>query len=151
MTVSPTARLRAASRHMGGRLAGRADTARLVVLAAAAGQHLLLVGPPGTGKSALCRGLADCIDLEEEDEHRQQQQQQQQGREQRQQGREQQQDLMPESEPAGWLLPCGGGRQAEERRAGCHFFERLLGRFTVPEDLIGESSVILLTPPLVPH
>ncbi|MDW8260267.1 MAG: ATP-binding protein, partial [Gammaproteobacteria bacterium] len=40
---------------------GRAREARALVLAACCGQHALLVGPPGAGKSLLCRALAGAV------------------------------------------------------------------------------------------
>ncbi|MCX8005471.1 MAG: AAA family ATPase [Burkholderiaceae bacterium] len=40
---------------------GRAREARALVLAAACGQHCLMVGPPGAAKSLLCRALAGAV------------------------------------------------------------------------------------------
>ena len=42
-------------------LVGRSVEARLLVLALVAGEHLLLLGPPGTAKSALSRRLAEVV------------------------------------------------------------------------------------------
>jgi hypothetical protein len=54
-------RLRAAVDFVAVNFVGRHREAQLLVLAMAAGQHLLLLGPPGTAKSALVRKLAALI------------------------------------------------------------------------------------------
>ena len=66
-------------------LVEREEEARLVVLAMIAQEHVLLLGPPGTGKSAIGRRLA---------------------------------------------LLCGGS-----------FFQRLMTRFTTPEEIFGPLSL----------
>lgn len=45
-----------------GQLIGREREASIVTLALVAREHVLLVGPPGTGKSQLCRSTAHLID-----------------------------------------------------------------------------------------
>lgn len=47
---------------LAGQLVGRDREALLIVLALIAREHVLLVGPPGTGKSALCRAANSLID-----------------------------------------------------------------------------------------
>ncbi len=80
--------LRAALERMSGGLVGREEQARCLLLAALCGEHVLLLGPPGTAKSELARRLRGVV----------------------------------------------GGR----------FFERLLTRFTVPEELFGPLSLAAL-------
>ena len=82
-------RLVAAIRELGHGLLERDTAVRLAVLALLAGEHLLLIGPPGTAKSELARRL-----------HR--------------------------------LLADGD------------YFERLLTRFSVPEELFGPLSIMAL-------
>lgn len=41
---------------------GKSETVRLMLVAAVAGEHLLLVGPPGTAKSAIVRLFAKLVD-----------------------------------------------------------------------------------------
>jgi len=42
-------------------LVGREQLAELIVLAAVAQEHLLVIGPPGTGKSAVVRRVAQAL------------------------------------------------------------------------------------------
>ena len=83
------ARVRALQRALSSGLIEREVPARLVLLAALAGEHTLLIGPPGTAKSALARRLH---------------------------------------------LAFAGGA----------YFERLLTRFSVPEELFGPLSIAKL-------
>ncbi|MFT3766611.1 MAG: AAA family ATPase [Minicystis sp.] len=80
------ARLGALHRAMCEGLLEREEPARVLLLAALAGEHALLTGPPGTAKSELSRRLRDCL--------------------------------------------------SEGR-----YFERLLTRFSVPEELFGPLSI----------
>ncbi len=74
--------------HLARGLVEREDQARCILLAALCGEHVLLIGPPGTAKSELARRLREVV----------------------------------------------GGR----------YFERLLTRFTVPEELFGPLSLAAL-------
>lgn len=56
------ARLQALLRQLGEGLLEREAAVRMVLLAALAGEHVLLIGPPGTAKSALARRLHQAFD-----------------------------------------------------------------------------------------
>jgi MoxR-like ATPase len=85
-TSTLRAKLRAIRDSLASGLVERDDAIRLALLAALAGEHLLLLGPPGTAKSLLARRLHLAF-------------------------------------------------------AGSTYFERLLTRFTVPEELFGPLSI----------
>jgi MoxR-like ATPase len=55
-------RLREVARALEQRFLGKEELIRLMLVALTAGEHMLLVGPPGTAKSALVRHLARLID-----------------------------------------------------------------------------------------
>jgi MoxR-like ATPase len=57
-----TARIARVLAHLDGALLERGDQIRAVLLALLAGQHALLLGPPGTAKSLLARALCSAID-----------------------------------------------------------------------------------------
>src|SRR5690606_19428219 len=84
--VNLVEKLRALRDTLLGGLVERDDAVRLGLLAALAGEHLLLLGPPGTAKSMIARRLHLAFD-------------------------------------------------------GSTYFERLLTRFTVPEELFGPLSI----------
>lgn len=54
-------KLKKLGEHLEGGLVGRRDHARMLLLAAVAGENALLFGPPGTAKSLLARRLRDCF------------------------------------------------------------------------------------------
>ncbi len=56
------AKLREVTAALERRFLGKSELVRLMLVALAAGEHMLLVGPPGTAKSALVRALARLID-----------------------------------------------------------------------------------------
>jgi MoxR-like ATPase len=56
------AKLREVGRSLEQRFLGKEELVRLMLVALAGGEHMLLVGPPGTAKSALVRHLARLID-----------------------------------------------------------------------------------------
>jgi MoxR-like ATPase len=55
-------RLGQVSRTLEATFLGKSETVRLMLVAACAGEHMLLVGPPGTAKSALVRMFAKLVD-----------------------------------------------------------------------------------------
>jgi MoxR-like ATPase len=56
------ARLREVGRALGDRFLDKEELIRLLLVALIAGEHMLIVGPPGTAKSALVRHLSRLID-----------------------------------------------------------------------------------------
>jgi MoxR-like ATPase len=55
-------RLASAARMLEGTFLGKTETVRLMLVASVAGEHMLLVGPPGTAKSAIIRMFAKLVD-----------------------------------------------------------------------------------------
>ncbi len=55
-------RLAAVARTLEGTFLGKSETVRLMLIATVAGEHMLLVGPPGTAKSALVRLFSRLVD-----------------------------------------------------------------------------------------
>src|SRR3954452_8979744 len=56
------AKLREVGRVLGKRFLDKEELIRLLLVALIAGEHMLIVGPPGTAKSAIVRHLARLID-----------------------------------------------------------------------------------------
>lgn len=54
-------KLKKLGEHLEAGLVGRRDHARMLLLAAVAGENAILFGPPGTAKSLLARRLKDCF------------------------------------------------------------------------------------------
>lgn len=61
MHQSPAARLRELTQTASAGLVGREPLAELIVLAAVAQEHLLVIGPPGTAKSIVVRRVAQAL------------------------------------------------------------------------------------------
>ena len=55
-------RLQDGARRLEAQFLGKEEMIRLLFIAAVAGEHMVMVGPPGTAKSALVRAFADTID-----------------------------------------------------------------------------------------
>lgn len=55
-------RLQDGARQLEAQFLGKEETIRLLFVSALAGEHLVMVGPPGTAKSALIRAFAQVID-----------------------------------------------------------------------------------------
>ena len=55
-------RLQDGARRLEAQFLGKEETIRLLFISAVAGEHMVMVGPPGTAKSALVRAFADTID-----------------------------------------------------------------------------------------
>jgi MoxR-like ATPase len=55
-------RLQEGARRLEAQFLGKEEVIRLLFISAVAGEHMVMVGPPGTAKSALVRAFADTID-----------------------------------------------------------------------------------------
>ena len=55
-------RLQDGARRLEAQFLGKEEIVRLLFISAVAGEHMVMVGPPGTAKSALVRAFADTID-----------------------------------------------------------------------------------------
>lgn len=55
-------RLQDGARRLEAQFLGKEEIIRLLFISAVAGEHMVMVGPPGTAKSALVRSFADVID-----------------------------------------------------------------------------------------
>ena len=56
------ARFQEAARILNGAFLDKQEIIRLLIVSAIAGEHMILVGPPGTAKSALIRMFAQLVD-----------------------------------------------------------------------------------------
>ena len=61
-TPQAVQRLSEVARTLESTFLGKSETVRLMLVAACAGEHMLLVGPPGTAKSALVRMFSKLVD-----------------------------------------------------------------------------------------
>ena len=57
-----SSRLRAGAKRLEEQYLGKEEVIRLLFITAVAGEHMVMVGPPGTAKSALVRSFADTLD-----------------------------------------------------------------------------------------
>lgn len=57
-------RLQEGARQLEGQFLGKEEIIRLLFISAVAGEHLVMVGPPGTAKSALLRSFAQVIEAQ---------------------------------------------------------------------------------------
>ena len=55
-------RLQDGARQLQAQFLGKEEIIRLLMISAVAGEHLVMVGPPGTAKSAIVRAFAQVID-----------------------------------------------------------------------------------------
>ncbi len=62
MSQAIVQKLRGLARTLESQFLGKQETIRLMVLSVLAGEHIALIGPPGTAKSALVRNFARMID-----------------------------------------------------------------------------------------
>jgi MoxR-like ATPase len=62
VTTALVQKLRAMARSLEAQFLGKQETVRLMVLSVLAGEHIALIGPPGTAKSALVRTFSRSID-----------------------------------------------------------------------------------------
>ncbi|MCU0674230.1 MAG: AAA family ATPase [Myxococcota bacterium] len=58
-TLAP--KLQQVARHLERTFLGKTETIRLMLIAALAGEHMVLIGPPGTAKSALVRMFSKLV------------------------------------------------------------------------------------------
>lgn len=62
--ASTAQKLRQVAKNLESTFLGKSETVRLMLIAAIAGEHVVLVGPPGTAKSAIIRLFSKLVRAE---------------------------------------------------------------------------------------
>ncbi|MCX7364227.1 MAG: AAA family ATPase [Alphaproteobacteria bacterium] len=109
-------------RQLNDRFAGLAEPIAALVLSLAAGEALLLIGPPGTAKSRLIRAFCQCVGLLRDE------------------------DMSPPKAANGRESPRSSKARPAAGESG-RYFEYLLTQFTEPGELFGFYDLAALQPP----
>ncbi len=98
-------------------LVERENTLKAALLTVLAGENLLLIGPPGTGKSLIARRIADCLSTRPDDDH-------------------------SDADYFKYLtLGIQADNQHDDNRPDTGYFEYLLTKFSTPEEIFGPLSI----------